>query len=296
MVDTEQAGQQSFSGETLEGPGKRLREVRESSNLSLEAVAHQLNLDVRLIIALEENDYEHFSSSAFAQGYLRSYARLLNLPEDEVLTTYNDKHQQEPAIIPKSFDYSSKAVKPAITIPYKFIFMVFAMGLIIVILWVIHDVSSFNVEVQIQRNRPGSEVVVEKSKKAPPKEQTQNLAAKVESAHKVDVKRERAQDKVAVEVAKPKKVNKDVAVKQAKVDTKGQLVIHYLADSWTDIRDVNGKPLIEQMVEQGNTLMLNGSPPFTLSLEHPLNVKVTYNGESVELINQDNKGRFVVGD
>jgi len=73
----------------VELPGRRLRERREASQLNLEEVANHLRLDRQLIMALENDDYAQLPSPAYICGYLRSYARLLKLPEDEIVQAYN---------------------------------------------------------------------------------------------------------------------------------------------------------------------------------------------------------------
>lgn len=69
-------------------PGERLREARNKRKLDLEAAAEQLNLSVSVISALEEDDYQALPSSTFIKGYIRSYARMLRLPSDELVRAY----------------------------------------------------------------------------------------------------------------------------------------------------------------------------------------------------------------
>lgn len=68
--------------------GARLRVAREQRDLSPENVAKQLRLDVTVVNALENDDREHLPAPIFVQGYLRSYARLLGLPENELANDY----------------------------------------------------------------------------------------------------------------------------------------------------------------------------------------------------------------
>lgn len=70
------------------GPGTRLREAREKRGLSLSQVADNLKLKKSIIDALEADDYRRLPSILFARGYLRSYARLLELPVEEVIAEF----------------------------------------------------------------------------------------------------------------------------------------------------------------------------------------------------------------
>ena len=74
------------------GPGARLRVAREARAMSVSEVAKQLHLDAKLIQALEEEDFAQIPAPTFVYGYLRSYARLLNLPESEIIAGYRHEH------------------------------------------------------------------------------------------------------------------------------------------------------------------------------------------------------------
>ena len=72
----------------VEVPGARLRKVRQSKALEQSRVAAQLHLSESMIEALERDDYVALPGAVFTQGYLRNYARLLGVAEDEVLAAY----------------------------------------------------------------------------------------------------------------------------------------------------------------------------------------------------------------
>lgn len=65
--------------------GKQLKSAREALNLSLQEVASRLNLSTRFISALEEEDLKQCGLPlTYLRGYLRSYSRLLNIPEVQI--------------------------------------------------------------------------------------------------------------------------------------------------------------------------------------------------------------------
>jgi len=87
---------------TTELPGRRLRDRREASQLTLAEVANHLRLDVQLIKALESDDFSHLPSPAYICGYLRSYARLLKLPEDEIVQAYSHGEMIRANLLPEN--------------------------------------------------------------------------------------------------------------------------------------------------------------------------------------------------
>ena len=68
---------------TLEELGAALRAKREERGLSLENVSERLKISTSHLDALEKGDLSGMPHTAYAKGFLRSYARYLGLPEDE---------------------------------------------------------------------------------------------------------------------------------------------------------------------------------------------------------------------
>lgn len=68
------------------GVGALLSETRITQGLSQEFVAESLKISVAYVDALETGNYGVLPGAAFARGYLRSYARLLELDENRILS------------------------------------------------------------------------------------------------------------------------------------------------------------------------------------------------------------------
>jgi cytoskeleton protein RodZ len=64
---------------TEPGAGQLLRAARLERGLSIDDVARQLRLSVRQVTALEEDDYSRLSSATFLRGFVRNYAKLLQM-------------------------------------------------------------------------------------------------------------------------------------------------------------------------------------------------------------------------
>ncbi len=80
---------------TATGPGLRLRTSREATDWTIEDVARHLRLKPNVIEGIENDDYSNPPQMVFLRGYLRAYAKLLNLPEDEIIASFNALHLQE---------------------------------------------------------------------------------------------------------------------------------------------------------------------------------------------------------
>jgi cytoskeleton protein RodZ len=63
--------------------GDTLRREREGRNMSLDQVSRELKISARLLEAIEKENFEALPRGVFAKSFVRQYARLLGLDEDE---------------------------------------------------------------------------------------------------------------------------------------------------------------------------------------------------------------------
>ena len=69
--------------------GDRFRAAREAAGLSTAEVAEELRLAEDIIKALENSQLDSLPAPTFTQGYIRSYAKMLKLPVDEIIKAYD---------------------------------------------------------------------------------------------------------------------------------------------------------------------------------------------------------------
>jgi len=97
------AGQVSDNGGSVAADGylsigAQLGEARVKHTLTIETVANELNLDASIIEAIENDDHENLPAPIFVQGYVRSYARLVGLPEEELVASYREQAETPPPL------------------------------------------------------------------------------------------------------------------------------------------------------------------------------------------------------
>jgi cytoskeleton protein RodZ len=78
--------------EPLFGPGKVFAEGREAIDMSREQMADVLNLPVRTILAIEENNPSVLPDAVYVNGYMRSYAKLLGLASQPLIDAWWAQH------------------------------------------------------------------------------------------------------------------------------------------------------------------------------------------------------------
>ena len=77
------------------GPGERLQAARIKKGLSVEDVAGRMHLSTNILEAIEENNFDEITAPIFVKGYLRAYARIVALGEDEMIEQYLDLYSEE---------------------------------------------------------------------------------------------------------------------------------------------------------------------------------------------------------
>ncbi len=72
-----------------DGPGARLKAAREAAGYDLARMAAQLHISPDQVAALENDSFDRFPARVFVRGYLRKYARLVQVSVDEVLAQFD---------------------------------------------------------------------------------------------------------------------------------------------------------------------------------------------------------------
>jgi len=95
--------------------GQRLAEARFKKGLNLEDVSQATKIKTEFLVAIEKGEYEKLPSFAYAQGFVRNYAKLVNLPEKETLAIFRRELAADKTVkvLPQSFqeDYTGSKLK-----------------------------------------------------------------------------------------------------------------------------------------------------------------------------------------
>ena len=90
MTETDVPASGDASIEPGMGPGARLKAAREAAGLSLDQVAQQLKLAPRQVKAIEDETFAELPGRTFIRGFVRNYARLVNLDPDLIVRDLPD--------------------------------------------------------------------------------------------------------------------------------------------------------------------------------------------------------------
>ncbi len=275
----------------LAGPGARLRAAREAAGLSLEQVAQQLKLAPRQVRALEEEDFAQLPGRTFARGFVRNYARLLNLDGDDLLRRLPDSARAPALEAPALHSTgamiaelpSAGQVRPGLS------------RWVIPIVLVACIVAAAAYEWYRGALAPPSER--EHAALPPPAALAPAATARTELANPFapEAKAEATAEATAP-ASEPRATEHELAAAPSTVpvpppapaaaaaDTApAQLELTYHGPSWTEIRDRDGQVLMSRLVAAGSEQSLRGSAPFDIVIGNANEVTLVYRGTPVDL-------------
>lgn len=82
------------------GPGRVIRQARERAKLGIEELATLTRLARTTLEALERDDFSTLTEAVYVRGYYRKCAKVLNLPEAELIAAYDKLYAPKSAPMP----------------------------------------------------------------------------------------------------------------------------------------------------------------------------------------------------
>jgi cytoskeletal protein RodZ len=72
----------------MDSVGQILRQRREAKNMSIEEIARATRVPMSSVERIESDQFDELPGEVFVRGFLKSYARAVNLDPDEILARY----------------------------------------------------------------------------------------------------------------------------------------------------------------------------------------------------------------
>ena len=117
------------------GPGERLQAARIKKGLSLEDVASRMHLSPSILEAIEENNFDEITAPIFVKGYLRAYARIVSLGEDEMIEQYVDYYSEEDPPINSTSNMVPELSATDARIKWTTYFVIVVLGVLLSAWW-----------------------------------------------------------------------------------------------------------------------------------------------------------------
>jgi cytoskeleton protein RodZ len=253
--------------------GEYLKSLRLERKLSLADAAGAVFLDEKLLGDIEEGNADHIAL-LYRNGYIQTYARFLQVPEDEIPALLDTAETKEPDLrtvfaVPPKRNPAEKWLRASS--------YVLASLLVGTLAWqFIHE--AVRLSQNGSRLQSGGEI-------APQSEEVTNTArqqdysgpvnasiAPLGALHAKSADGMDTGEQAWAALSKP-----------ALPDGESLLQIFVSADSWIEISDANGQELEMDLLRGGSERDYHGQPPFRILFGRASAVRLSMDGEAVDL-------------
>ncbi len=287
--------------------GGILRHARESASYSVAHVAARTYLKEEIINALEGDQFNQLPDDVFVKGYIRSYAKLLDMDSQELLTAYpSDRDVQTETVVPQVKKYKklhSSGVDPMVV--WSSVTVVAILAGLLMTWWVYQeDTSPVELASIVERFD-----VVNLSGVSAEREQKQSEAKHNVVLGEIDPKHSSAEQNAMPEAADESQVvpQQQVQVTPAIIEApisggeidKVRITVKYTQESWTEIFDARKRRLLHGLIKAGATRVISGQAPFNVFLGNSPGVQLEINGKLFDhsvYMRRNNTARFLIDD
>lgn len=244
------------------GIGAALREAREGQGRSLEDAAAPLRARASLLEALEQERFGDFGGDVYARGFLRNYATELGLDPTPLLETYRREVGQDLGAM--NLTTSVSVGKPGRQRSAPPAWMAWVLVAVVVLAGVAL-VGSLDMDA----GRTPEQASPTEPPPAPSSDQGDEQQR--------DAGRDTTDGDPDTGATEPPKTSPDPPAP----DPEGvELLIALEADSWMRVL-VDGAPVLEQVVEAGQTLPFEGDQEIEVRFGNAGGVRANLNGEDL---------------
>jgi cytoskeleton protein RodZ len=259
-------------------PGAALAAARKARGASVEDVARLLKLSVDKVQAIEADDHSQLPAPIFVRGFIRNYAKLLNIDIVPLLPA------RAPA--PVQLDERMLHRVPGTTLGPKRSGRLPAMlaGAAVVLLGL--GYYEFSVNPPLAPYQADRSVPVRINPVAPTRVEMSlppALPTTTSQAARTDL-----------EMPRIAASSDNLQLKKSTDPTSGanQQGLHFLfnGESWVEVRGRDGKVVFSMINAPGSERIVRGDPPFSLVIGGASGVQLSYNGSRVDLasyVNED---------
>lgn len=285
------------------GPGQLLRNAREQLGWTREQVASRIHLRLTLIAAIESDTYDKHTSHTFIRGYLRTYAKLVGIPEETILAAYDKLGLTPPDNIDMQ-SFSRRSRQQANDNRLKVVtWLVILVLIALSVAWwwqstarrSAGDEALAATEMGATSNTPSATVppavdvadpVVAPATSAAAATSAEPVASAAATTLPVDASSAVATTAVVSSAATATQPAADAAASEpAKVP---QLKMSFTADCWLDVKDAKGKTLFSGLKKANDELVLEGPEPLKFIIGAPMAVNIEYQGKSIDMSRYNN--------
>jgi cytoskeleton protein RodZ len=255
---------------TFDQLGDVLRAAREDLGLTIEEAARKLCLSPRQLTALESEEFTALPSPAFTRGFIRNYARLLNLDAAPLLECYREALPQGAgesviSLQTEGIPIQIKDKKPWISYLIASVLIGIGGGA-----WMAYMEWSERQAAPVVATGVVAKPVTSSPSAAPAPMPAPQPVTAVEPTPLLP-------PSTATE-----SLNNPASIPMP-VAAKGRLSMIFTQQSWVRVADRDGVEIFSKTKPAASEDVVEGHPPFKVDVGNAAGVQLSYNGQPVDL-------------
>jgi cytoskeleton protein RodZ len=275
-------------------PWEILKNAREARGESLNDIARTLKISAQQLEALENGRFDALPGPTFARGFLRNYARYLDISPEPLLEGIS-------ARIPTAADLASMIkldgnVQPAASPrPQSSVLPVLLIVLAVLVLAGLIGAGIQMRWFEFRFEWPTVPSMREKAVRTEPQEKVVRLEPQIKTIRleqpvPVNIAPESARDPLE-QMAASAEVTASVSPSTAmpEVPSVATLRLSFNASALAQVRDSSGKLIFTRTGAKGSSNSIKGKPPFSVMVKQAGNVRLEFNGQTVDLRGHTNR-------
>lgn len=283
--------------------GRQLAQARKAQNYTVEEISEHIKIPVHTISVLESSDLEKLPAPTFAKGYIRAYAKFLEISEDEVLEKYSlaVPRDEESALRPRSNLPGEASSQSPLVKSITMLLIIAGIAAVIFGSFKYYQEKAGAMEGELDNRAQSYTGSSLDSPAINPSETEQNpglsgddklLVGQLDSSEDMSAATDEQdaaavagdtdnEERPALESEVETVTEEEIVAEQAAEND----IIEFFAEngSWMEVRDANNARLFYNMVPVGSTKVIVGKAPFSVTMGNAKTTRVVINDLEVDM-------------
>jgi len=286
------SGEELISSTAKIAPGAVLAQAREALGVTQREVSDALNLPITTIDAIESEDKERLPAHVFTRGYVRAYAKLLEVDPDPLVAAWaQDHHPVEntrplvQALPTGAGGFNKRTLMFALRNPRAVAGLVVAVVVVIVLVWTLSSTEKVS-----ERSVPGAE-----GDEAQIVERGGEVASDADGSTHEQTGPQIA-DEMVVQAQATVEIDGSM-VRRLTSSGADRLTLQFVEECWVEIKDAEGNVLFGDLGQSGQSMHFIGAGPFRVLLGYAPGAELSFNAEPIALAphTRNNVANLVLG-
>ncbi len=275
----------------LPTPGQILRATRIQGGYDRDEAARAANLGVSIVMALEADDFATLGLPVYARGYYRRYAKVIRCDADAVLSAY-ERMTDNPSPVPQIAQRPSIPYGRSSSLQrYLPVLALIVVGLVVAYLFISaadknatepapeRDNDRLARSGDAQESTPGSIKPTLAPLPDPRRMVEVDMQAALQNEGSASSDIASQSGTAARETSDPASLQRNVP----RVPPNRLEIMTGPQAAWIEVLDALGEKLAYRVVNPGETLVLDGDPPYSINLGMAHTLTVRYGGQLMNL-------------